>query len=256
MRQFIRAAIAACALVLPTLVVPGVARAQETALPHVAWSFNGPFGTFDRAAAQRGFQIYHQVCSACHSMKYVHFRDLAGIGLTAAQIKAIAASVQVPTLKSDGTPGTRPGQASDAFPSPFPNDAAAAAANNGAIPPDQSVLVDARAGGPNYIYAVLTGYATPPKGMHIPAGLYYNKAFPGHLIHMPQPLHANQMTYADGKSATLDQEAKDVTTFLYFVANPEMEARKRLGVHIVIFLVLLTGLSYAVKRKVWSDVEH
>jgi ubiquinol-cytochrome c reductase cytochrome c1 subunit len=250
MRQTILAAAAAA------MLLPAAARAQETALPQVNWSFDGPFGTFDRASAQRGFQIYKEVCSACHSMQYVHYRDLAGIGLTPEQIKAIAASVDVPTIKDDGSPGTRPGLPSDAFVSPFPNDQAAKAANNGAIPPDQSVLVNAREGGPDYVYGILTGYADPPKGMTLAPGLYYNKVFPGNQIHMPQPLHPDQVTYADGTPATLDQEAKDVTTFLYFVSNPELEARKRMGVHIVIFLALLSGLTYAVKRKVWADVEH
>jgi ubiquinol-cytochrome c reductase cytochrome c1 subunit len=253
MRNFlVAAAVAASALILP-----GVARAQETPpLPQLNWSFNGPFGTFDRASAQRGFLVYKDVCSACHAMKYVHYRDLAGIGFSAAQIKAIAASVDVPMIKSDGTAGTRPGLPSDAFASPFPNEEAAKAANDGVVPPDQSVLVDARAGGPDYIYAILTGYTKAPAGVRVPSGLYYNKYFPGGLIHMPPPLQADQVTYTDGTKATLDQEAKDLTTFLYFVSNPEMEARKRMGVQIVIFLALLSGLTYAVKRKVWADVEH
>lgn len=256
MRKVLLAAVAASALVLPALFAPGVAHAQETALPHVDWSFDGPFGTFDRAAAQRGFQVYKEVCSACHSMKYVHYRDLAGIGLTEAQIKAIAASVDVPMIKDDGSPGTRPGLPSDAFVNPFPNEQAAKSANNGVVPPDQSVLVNAREGGPDYVYAILTGYTDAPKGVTVPPGTYYNKYFPGNMIHMPQPLHPDQVTYADGTPATLDQEAKDVTTFLMFTSNPEMEARKRMGVHIVIFLALLAGVTYAAKRKVWADVEH
>jgi ubiquinol-cytochrome c reductase cytochrome c1 subunit len=251
MRNILLAAVAASSLLLP-----GLARAQETDLPRVNWSFDGPFGTIDRASAQRGFQIYKEVCSSCHSMQYVHYRDLAGIGLTPEQIKAIAASVDVPMIKDDGTAGTRPGLPSDAFVSPFPNDQAAMAANNGAIPPDMSVLVNAREGGPDYVYAILTGYDEPPKSLKLAPGLYYNKYFPGNQIHMPQPLHADQVTYADGTPATLDQEAKDISTFLYFVANPEMDARKRMGAHIVIFLALLSGLTYAVKRKVWADVEH
>ena len=256
MRPFILAPLVAAGLAALTLAFPGSARAQETPVPHLNWSFEGPFGTYDRAAAQRGLQVYKEVCSACHSMQYVHFRDLAGIGLSPAQIKATAASVDVPTIKADGSPGTRPGLPSDAFPSPFPNDVAAAAANDGTIPPDQSQLVDARAGGPDYIYAILTGYVKPPKGMHIASGLYYNEYFPGHLIHMPQPLQADQVTYADGTKATIDQEAKDVTTFLAFASNPELEARKRMGAHIVLFLALLAGVTYVVKRKVWADVEH
>ncbi|HTZ69955.1 MAG TPA: cytochrome c1, partial [Acetobacteraceae bacterium] len=151
----------------------------------------------------------------------------------------------------------RPGLPSDTFVSPFPNDNAAKAANNGALPPDQSLLVNAREGGPDYIYALIAkGYVDPPPGVKVPDGLFYNKYFPGHNIHMPPPLSDNSVTYADGTKATIDQEAHDVTTFLYYVANPEMEQRKRLGVQVVGFLALLTGVTYAAKRKLWSNVEH
>jgi ubiquinol-cytochrome c reductase cytochrome c1 subunit len=247
--------IAGLALLGALIAVPALAQNQEPPSPPAQrWSFSGPFGTFDLAAAQRGFQVYKEVCSACHSMNLLHYRDLAGIGLSEAQIKAIAASVEVPGgLNDNGEPITRAGLPSDTFKAPFPNDKAAAAANGGAIPPDQSLLVNAREGGPNYIYAILTGYGEPPAGMKIQEGLYYNKYFPGNQIHMPEPLHDDQVTYADGTKATVPQMAHDVVTFLTWAANPEMVQRKQIGVRAVLFLVFMTGLTYMVKRKVWAS---
>ncbi len=218
------------------------------------WSFSGPFGTFDRAAAQRGFLVYKNVCSACHSLKEAYYRNLEGIGFSPTQVKAIAAESTVPAIADDGSETTRPALPSDHFRSPFPNDNAARAANNGALPPDQSVLEKAREGGPDYIYSLLQGYTDPPAGMKMGQGLYYNKYFPGHQIAMPQPLSDGQVTYTDGTKNTLQQEAHDITVFLTYIANPEMEQRKRTGVKVVIFLLLLTGVTYIVKRKVWSDV--
>ena len=227
----------------------------QTKMPDINWSFDGPFGTFNRASAQRGFQVYSEVCSACHSMKEMYYRNLGGIGLNANQIKAIAASVQVPgPLNDSGEPTTRPGLPSDHFKSPFPNDIAARAANNGALPPDQSLLEKAREGGADYLYGILTDYADPPADMKMGTGMYYNKMYPGHQIAMPPPLTADRVTYADGTKATVDQEARDVVTFLTYAANPEMEQRKQIGVKMVLFLILLTGLVYALKRKIWARV--
>ncbi len=237
----------------------GPALAQEAAAPKppaVSWSFAGPFGTYDRAAAQRGWQVYNEVCSACHSLKYMNYRNLAGIGFSVPQIKAIAASKTVPgELDDSGNPTTRPGLPSDEFVSPFPNDKAARAAMNGAVPPDQSLLVLAREGGPDYIHALVgLGYVDAPPGVKVPDGLYYNKYFPGHFIHMPPPLSAGAVTYADGTKATVDQMAKDVTVFLTYAAMPELEQRKHLGIRIVGFLVLLAGVTYVTKKHVWKDV--
>jgi ubiquinol-cytochrome c reductase cytochrome c1 subunit len=253
-----RLTLAGFALAFGTVFSPGARAEEAITLPKVDWSFSGPFGTFDRASAQRGFQVYNEVCSACHSMKYMSYRNLAGIGLSPAEIKAIAATKTVPgDLDDDGKPTTRPGLPSDHFVSPFPNDKAARAANNGAFPPDQSVLVSAREGGANYIYALVgKGYVDAPAGVKVPDGSFYNTYFPGHAIHMPPPLSDGSVTYADGTKATVEQEAKDVTTFLYFAANPEMEARKHLGVRVVGFLVLLTGVTYAAKRRLWANIEH
>jgi ubiquinol-cytochrome c reductase cytochrome c1 subunit len=239
---------------LATAVAATPALAQEGQLPHPGWSFSGPFGTFDRAAEQRGFQIYKEVCSNCHSLKEAYYRNLEGIGLSEEQVKAIAASVSIPTIGDDGQPAERPGLPSDHFKSPFANEKAARAALNGALPPDLSVIVKAREGGPDYVYGVLTGYGEPPAGMKMGDGMNYNKVFPGHQIAMPQPLQADQVQYADGTKATLDQEAHDVVTFLTYIANPEMESRKQIGVKIILFLAMLAGVTYVVKRKVWSDV--
>ena len=219
------------------------------------WSFDGAFGTFDRASAQRGFEVYKNVCSNCHSMKLVYYRNLEQLGFTPEEVKAIAASVQVPGgLDSSGQPTERPGRPSDHFRSPFPNDVAARAANGGALPPDQSLLINARDDGPNYIYSLLNGYRDPPKGMEMAAGKYYNIYFPGRQISMPPPLQNGSVTYADGTPATIEQEARDVVQFLAWADNPDMEARKRMGVKVALYLVFMTGITIAVKKKVWKDV--
>ncbi len=246
----------AAALVAALAAAPALAQDEAPPLPHEKWSFAGPFGTYDRAAAQRGFQVYHEVCANCHSMHEAYYRNLEGIGLTDTEVAAIASNDQVPTLTDDGQPTTRNGLPSDHFRSPYPNEAAARAVYNGAYPPDLSEIVNAREGGPDYIYALLTGYSDPPAGMKMGDGMNYNKFFPGHQIGMPQPLHDDQVTYGDGTPASINQEAHDVVTFLAYISNPEMEVRKNTGVRVVLFLVFLTGLTYAVKRKVWSDVDH
>ncbi|MBV9537689.1 MAG: cytochrome c1 [Acidisphaera sp.] len=245
------AAIAAAALVAAPLASFA---ADEFPLLNTNWSFNGPFGTFDRASAQRGWQIYDSVCSNCHALKEAYYRDLEGIGLTAPQVQAIAAGKTVPTLDDNGQPAERPALPSDHFKLPFPNDAAARAAMNGGLPPDQSVIEKAREGGADYIYSLLQGYSDPPQGVTVPEGTFYNKYFPGHMIKMPQPLTDDAVQYTDGTKATLQQESKDIATFLTYIANPEMEQRKRMGVKVILFLILLTGLVYVMKRKVWSSV--
>ena len=228
---------------------------EQIQLPNEHWSFESTLGGFDLASAQRGFQVYQQVCSNCHSMKFLHFRDLSGIGLNPEQIKAVAASFTVPRgLNDEGQPIDGPGLPSSQFRSPFPNDKAAAAANNGGIPPDLSLIVNAREGGPNYIFGLLTGYSDPPPGFNLVEGTFYNRVFPGHQIKMPQPLQDGTVTYTDGTGNSLAQQARDVVTFLYWAANPEMVERKQMGVKVVLFLAFMTGLTYAVKRKIWSDV--
>lgn len=228
---------------------------EHMEFPKQNWSFDGLFGTFDKASAQRGYQIYKEVCSSCHSMKQVYFRNLEGIGLSAEQVKAIAASIQVPTIGDDGQPAERPGLPSDHFKSPYPNEKAARAAQNGALPPDQSVIVKAREGGADYIYALLTGYSEPPPGVKLADGMNYNKWFAGHQIAMAAPLSDGRVEYQDGTKATLAQEAHDITTFLSYVANPEMESRKRMGVRFVLFFGFMAVLTYMVKRQIWSNVK-
>jgi ubiquinol-cytochrome c reductase cytochrome c1 subunit len=231
------------------------AQAEAPTPPKQRWSFEGPFGAFDLAAAQRGFQVYSEVCATCHSMQYLHYRDLAGIGLTAEQIKAVAAAVTVPQGTDDqGAPKDGPATPADQFRSPFPNEKAARAALNGALPPDLSLIVNAREGHADYVYAILTGYGEPPADMQMQSGMNYNKYFAGNQIAMPPPLSDDRVTYADGTKATVDQMAHDVVTFLTWTANPEMVQRKQIGWRVVLYLMLLTGLTYAVKRKVWADV--
>jgi len=253
-----RKLLAAAALVAAVGLGGTAARAQELSdLPKQKWTFDGPFGAFDLASVQRGLGVYLNVCSNCHSMTLLHYRDLAGIGLSPEQIKAVAASVQVPLgLDDQGQPLIGPGTPASQFRSPFANPQAARAALNGALPPDLSVIVNAREGGPDYVYSILTGFVQTPSSFHLQDGMYYNKMYPGHQIGMPQPLRDDTVEYTDGTKPTLDQEAHDVVTFLTWAANPETVERKRMGVRVVLFLVFMTGLTYAVKRKVWSDVHH
>ncbi len=250
------ARIAALGAVFGMLAATPAFAQHEMVYPKQNWSFAGPFGTYEKASAQRGFQVYKEVCSTCHSMKLVYYRNLAGIGLSDSQIKSIAATVEVPTIGDDGQPAERAGLPSDHFKSPYPNEKAARAAQNGALPPDQSVIIKAREGGADYIYALLNGYEAAPAGVKMGDGMNYNKWFTGHQIAMAAPLTDGRVEYADGTKATVEQMSHDVVTFLAFVANPEMEERKRLGVRVVLFLALMTCLTYAVKRQIWSDVKH
>lgn len=243
------------ALLAGASILPAQAAEEAPHPPPQNWSFNRIFGTYDLASAQRGFQVYQEVCAACHSLRYVRYRELAGIGLTPAQIRAVAASVTVPAgLDDQGNPKTAPGTPASQFKAPFPNEVAARAANNGAYPPDLSLMVNAREGGADYIHALLTGYADPPQGFPMQDGMNYNRYFPGHQIAMPKPLSDDQVTYADGTKATVEQMSRDVTMFLAWAANPELTERKQIGVRVILFLVLMTGLTYALKRRVWSDV--
>ena len=192
----------------------------------VDWSFKGLIGTFDRASLQRGFQVYKEVCASCHSMQYLSYRNLGEPGgpeFSEQEVKAIAASFEIEDgPDSQGEMFTRPGKPSDKFKSPYPNVQAATAANGGAYPPDMSVLVKARKGGANYIYSVLVGYEDPPPGVTLDDGVYYNKYMIGQKIKMASPLLEGIVEYSDGTEATVDQMAKDVTTFLAWAAEPEL----------------------------------
>jgi ubiquinol-cytochrome c reductase cytochrome c1 subunit len=237
------------------LGLAGPAVAQETpSLPHQQWSFQGVFGTYDQGALQRGYQVYKEVCAACHGVRHLSFRNLTELGYTEEQVKGIAAQAQVTDGPNDqGEMYQRPGRPSDPIPGPFPNDQAARAANNGALPPDQSLLVKQRDGGPDYIYAILTGYKDPPAGVKMNPNMYYNEYFPGHQIAMPPPLTSDdQVKYADGTKATKEQMAHDVTTFLAWAAEPNLNERHRMGAKVILFLVIAAGIFYAAKRKIWA----
>ncbi len=241
------------------------------------WSFAGPFGTYDKGQLQRGLKIYKEVCSACHSMDLVSFRTLEHLGYSEAQVKALAAEYTIQDgPNNDGEMFERPGIPSDHFPSPFPNAIAAAAANNGAAPPDLSLMAKARGvergfptfifdiftqyaeNGPDYIHALLTGYdEEPPEGMQIPEGTYYNPYFiAGKSLAMSPPLADDVITYDDGTPQTVDQYSRDISAFLMWTAEPHLEDRKKTGFVVMVFLLLFGGLVYLTKRKVWSDTAH
>jgi cytochrome c1 len=272
--SFILAGALAASLAAATVT----AASAEDAPPRQKWSFHGPFGTYDQAQLQRGFQIYKEVCSTCHSIKLLAFRNLAepgGPSFSEAQAATIAAGYQVTDGPNDqGQMFQRPGTLADHFPPPFPNDQAARAALGGKLPPDMSVLAKARShewgfpqfvidaftmyqeDGPDYIHAILNGYTDPPKDFVLPPGGQYNKYFPGGAIGMPKPLSDGQVQYTDGTPMTVDQYGRDVAAFLMWAAEPTLDARKRLGFQVMIFLIVLTGLLYFTKKKVWSDVAH
>jgi ubiquinol-cytochrome c reductase cytochrome c1 subunit len=252
-RHVLCAVAAAAALWL----LPEFAGAQEAAPtpPHQEWSFAGVFGTYDEASLQRGFQVWKQICSACHPVKHLYFRDLEQIGYTEDEVKALAATYQVTDGPNDkGQMFERPGRPSDHIPGPFPNDEAAKAANNGALPPDHSEIIKARADGSDYVYALLNGYTTAPPGFHLSPGQYYNEYFPGHAIAMPPPLSPNAVTFADGTPATVPQMAHDVVTFLTWASHPNLDERHRMGFKVFFFLIVSAGVFYAAKRKIWSRI--
>jgi ubiquinol-cytochrome c reductase cytochrome c1 subunit len=224
--------------------------------PQQEWSFSGVMGTFDRASQQRGLQVYKEVCSGCHGLRLLAYRNLKAIGYNDDEIKAFAAENSVNTVNDEGETVERPARPSDKFVSPYPNEQAARVANGGAYPPDLSLIIKARADGANYLHALLTGYVEAPTGKKIPDGMYYNKYYPGNLIGMPQPLYDDGVTYADGTKASPEQMAKDVTAFLAWAAEPELEERKRLGISVILFLLVLTLLSYFAMKQIWAPIKN
>ena len=224
----------------------------------VNWSFKELTGKFDRASLQRGFQVYKEVCSSCHSMEYLSYRNLGEPGgpeFSLEEVKAIAASVEIDDgPDNQGEMFTRPGKPSDKFKSPYPNIEASTVANGGAYPPDMSVLVKARPGGADYMYSVLMGYEEPPAGMKLDDGVYYNKYMIGQKIKMSSPLLEGIVEYSDGTEATVDQMAKDVTTFLAWAAEPELEVRKNLGIKVILFFLILGTVVYLAKNRLWREV--
>lgn len=254
MRKLIISALVAAGLVAAS----GAAQAAGGGAPLLTekWSWEGLFGRYDQAQLRRGYTVFHDVCSNCHSLSLVAYRNLAAVGLTEEEIKAVAAEREIADAPNDeGMVLMRPGRASDKYISPFPNDKAAAAANMGALPPDLSLMAKARLGGPNYIYSLMLGYKDEvPEGAEIPEGKFYNTYFPGHAISMPPQVMDDLVSYADGTAATKEQIAKDITAFLNWTAEPELDERKSLGLKVMIFLGVLTALFYALKRQIWKDV--
>lgn len=261
-------------LIFVIALLVGALMPRETAVPdpiklihehprHAKLPQDGPlglgvFGTFDRAQLQRGFQVYKEVCSACHGLERIAFRNLSALGFSAAEVKALAKAKDVPSIDpATGEPSTRPALPADHWPSPFPNEVAARAANNNALPPDLSLIVKARPKGQDYVYSLLTGYdKAAPKGHEVPEGLHFNPYFHSVNIAMAKPLSDGQVEYADGTPSTVEQMSKDVATFLRWTAEPELEARRQTGVATMIFLAILTLLAFLTYRKVWAGVEH
>lgn len=233
------------------------AAGEEIELPDRNWSWAGPFGGFDKAELQRGLQIYTEVCRSCHSLRLLSYRDLAALGYGEEEIKSYAANYEVQDGPDDqGEMYTRVAIPSDRFVPPFANEQAARVANNGAYPPDLSVMIKARKNGANYVFGLLTGFQDePPEGFKLADGMYYNKVFPGHQIAMAPPLFEGGVEFADGTEATVEHMAADVVAFLTWAAEPELEERKSLGIWVMGVLAILFVMTVAVKRQVWSDVK-
>jgi len=245
-------------LIIFISIVSFSVHSEETNTNYVKtnWSFKGIFGTFDRASLQRGYQVYQEVCSGCHSVQYLSYRNLSEKGgpeFSVEEAKAIAAQFEVEDgPNSDGEMFMRPGRLSDKFVKPYPNVEASTVANGGAYPPDMSVLAKARKGGADYIYSLLLGYEEPPAGFEIDEGVYYNKYMSGNKIKMTAPLSDGLVEYSDGTQSTTAQMAKDITTFLVWTAEPHLESQHRIGFKAIIYLIVLLTLVYMSKQKVWS----
>ena len=226
-------------------------------IPKYDWSWKGFFGTYDRASAQRGLKVYREVCAGCHSMNLIAYRNLEDLGFNQDQIKAIASEYLVPDGPNDeGEMFEREAIPADKFANPYPNVQAARAANNGAYPPDLSLIVKARPKGADYLKALLLGYIEAPSDKKVPEGQYYNKYMEGNLIAMPSPLSDGLVDYDDGTQASIDQMATDVTTFLAWAAEPSLEDRKRIGLKVILFLIVLFVLAYISKQKIWRDIKY
>ncbi|MBF0355884.1 MAG: cytochrome c1 [Alphaproteobacteria bacterium] len=250
----LRSVITSAALALALGASPALASGGAH-LDKQSWSWDGVFGSYDKAQLKRGYQVFHDVCSNCHGLKLVAYRNLKEIGLSEEEAKAVAAERETKDGPNDeGEMFNRPGKLSDRYISPFANDQAARVANNGALPPDLSLMTKARVGGPDYVYSLLMGFADAPEGFKLGDGMNYNKVFPGNQIAMAPQISDDLVTYADGTKASADQLTKDVVSFLNWAAEPELEARKSMGLKTMIFLLVLTALFYALKRKIWKDV--
>jgi len=246
-----------------TSLAEEAADANSTHAPEIArqsWSFTPPLGTFDRAQLQRGFQVYRDVCANCHSMQLMSYRNLGEPGgpeFSRKAVEVLASQAQITDGPNDkGEMFQRPGRPSDRFRIPFANEQLARNANNGALPPDLSVIAKAREGGPDYIYALLIGYQKAPPGFDLAPGMYYNTAFPGHQIAMPPPLTDGVVTYTDGTEPTVDNYARDVSAYLMWAAEPKLEERHKTGARVMIFLLVFLVIMYLAKRLVWARLHH
>ena len=246
---------------LPLFLIGTSLKASETkiSLIETNWSFKGVFGKFDRGELRRGYQVYTEVCSGCHSMSALSYRNLSEEGgpeFSIEIVKNIAASFDViDGPNSEGEMFTRPGRPSDKFVDPYPNIQASMASNGGAYPPDMSVLAKARNGGGAYIYSLLQGYQEAPEGFSLDDGVYYNKYMEGNQIKMPNVLSEDLVEYADGTKATTEQMAKDVSSFLVWAAEPSLEARHKIGFRVILYLIILAGLVYLSMNRLWSGIE-
>jgi len=243
------------------LIVPGAALAEEgnghgTEIEAQDWSFAPPFGRFDKGQLQRGYKVYQYVCANCHSMRLLSYRNLGepgGPGFSHKAVEVLASQAQITDGPDDtGKMYQRPGRPSDRFRSPYANDQAARAANNGSLPPDLSVMAKAREGGPDYIHALLTGYGEQPSDMEMSQGMQYNTAFPGHQIAMPNPLVEGVVEYTDGTAPTVENYSKDVSAFLMWAAEPKLEERYKIGARVMAFLLVFAVIMYLSKRAVWA----
>jgi ubiquinol-cytochrome c reductase cytochrome c1 subunit len=274
----------AAALTVTLAAAPALASGKAKHPHDIAYSFEGPFGKFDQAQLQRGYKVYREVCSACHSMKLLSFRNLGDKGgpfydkkwgnpNDNLYVKALAADIQVPDIDTEtGDEITRPAVPADKFPKPYKNDYAARAGNGGALPPDLSVIAKGREGGPEYLAAFLTGFEAPPKGLTVPNGQHYNSYFPGDVsagwtgskdhappggfVAMPPQLADGKVTFDDGTKSTAHQQAVDVAAFLMWAAEPKLEERNQTGLAVMIYLILFSGLLYMSYRRVWRNESH
>jgi ubiquinol-cytochrome c reductase cytochrome c1 subunit len=253
-RSLLAAAACAVALLQP-FAAPRAHADNAIALLKTDFPFYGVFGTYDKATLQRGFQVYKEVCSTCHGLYELSYRNLGALGYSADQVKAIAAGYQTTDGPNDnGEMFQRPGIPSDLFARPFANEQAARAANNGAYPPDLAMIVNARKGGPYYVYSLMQGFVSAPAGTQVPDGMYYNTYFPGHMIAMPPPLTDGAVTFADGAPNDLRHEAYDVASFLQWASDPTLDQRHRMGLKVIIFLVVTSVILYLTKRKIWAKL--
>ncbi|MFI4984150.1 MAG: cytochrome c1 [Rickettsiales bacterium] len=239
---------------------PAFADVDKLPPQEMHWQFDGFFGTFDRQSIQRGYKVYAEVCSACHSLKRIAFRNLQEIGFSEEEVKSLAAGHSVQDgPNDDGEMFERPARPSDHFSGPYANDQAARASNNGALPPDLSLIIKAREDGANYVYSLLTGFQTPPADFVVGENMHYNPYFAGggrQLAMTPPLINVGQVQFDDGTKATIEQMAHDVVDFLQWAAEPEMEARKGLGIKVMIFFVIFTLVMYLAKVRIWSRIKN